>query len=266
MDLFWVYDIPSAAFCAILVGLFVLVGVVGLLLTRGLAQRIFGTEPACNEFVSYTLSGAGVFYGITLGLIAVGAWSTFGEIDNKVSREAAALAALYRDVGMLPEPHRAELQDTLRRYTRQVIDVAWPQQRNGIRPKGGIPFMEEFKDRLLRVRPTHAADVAIFGEVLDEFNVMLEFRRLRIQSALTGMPSTLWLVVFLGAFINIVIMWCFVIERLNAHVIMVVLTASLMGLIVFLTAALDYPFRGEFSIGPDAFELTYEQVMLDDVR
>jgi Protein of unknown function (DUF4239) len=67
-----------------------------------------------------------LFYGITLGLLAVGTWQAYSDLDTKVGEEASALAALYRNVSSFPDPNRAELQVDLREYARQVIDVSWP--------------------------------------------------------------------------------------------------------------------------------------------
>jgi hypothetical protein len=38
------------------------------------------------------------------------------------------------------------------------------------------------------------------------------------------------------------------------------LFASLLGLLVFLTAAMDNPFRGEFSVSPDAFQIVFDNM------
>jgi hypothetical protein len=32
-------------------------------------------------------------------------------------------------------------------------------------------------------------------------------------------------------------------------------------MMIFLLAAMDHPFRGELSVGPEAFELVYDQLM-----
>ena len=42
--------------------------------------------------------------------------------------------ALYRDISAYPEPVRSVMQEDLRRYEREVIDVGWPMQRQGIVP------------------------------------------------------------------------------------------------------------------------------------
>jgi hypothetical protein len=54
-----------------------------------------------------------LFYGITLGLLAVGTWQAYSELEAKVGEEASALAALYRNVSSFPDPKRAELQADL---------------------------------------------------------------------------------------------------------------------------------------------------------
>ena len=40
-----------------------------------------------------------------------------------------------------------------------------------------------------------------------------------------------------------------------------VLVRALLGLLIFLLAAMDQPFRGEISVGPEAFEMVYDQLM-----
>jgi hypothetical protein len=42
---------------------------------------------------------------------------------------------------------------------------------------------------------------------------------------------------------------------------MTVIFSTILGLMIFMLAALDCPFRGELSISPEAFEIVYEQLM-----
>jgi hypothetical protein len=42
---------------------------------------------------------------------------------------------------------------------------------------------------------------------------------------------------------------------------MAIMFSGLLGLLIFLLAAIDNPFRGAISVGPEAFELVYEQLM-----
>ena len=45
------------------------------------------------------------------------------------------------------------------------------------------------------------------------------------------------------------------------HFWMTVMFSGLLGLMIFLLAAMDNPFRGQISVGPEAFEMVYEQLM-----
>ena len=109
-------------------------------------RRVHGDEHSHNEIVGFYLGAICLFYGITLGLVAVGTWQAYSEVDTKVGEEASALAALYRDVSNFPDPKRAELQADLREYARQVIDVAWPLQRRGIVPQNAADESEGFSN------------------------------------------------------------------------------------------------------------------------
>jgi hypothetical protein len=69
-----------------------------------------------NDLVSTTLATVGVFYGITLGLISVGAWQSFTDVSTQVAQESSLIAVMYREVSSYPEPAKTELQNSLRLY------------------------------------------------------------------------------------------------------------------------------------------------------
>lgn len=207
------------------------------------------------------MQAAAAFYGITLGPIAVGAWSASREAEDKVAGEAAELAGLYRDVSCLPDPVRGELQDILRRYTCYTIDEAWPLQRAGKVPGKGVGIMTELTAALARFEPRNGAGEVLMQECFDQFNRFHAARRLRLQAVESGLPAVLWVVVFAGAAITIGMMWCFVMASTRVHALFVGLLAALLALLIFITAAMDNPFRGAFGLGAEPFELTYEQLM-----
>ncbi len=262
--LFFVYDIPQWLFGLLTMAVCVTIGVGGLFVTRPLVNRVLGPGAGANDIVSYFLSACGVFYGITLGLIAVSAWQSYSEVSSLVSREASALAALYHDVSSLPEPTGKELTADLREYTRYVIDVAWPLHRRGEVPKVGTARFDAFQAKLYAFEPLTPGKAALHAESIDKFNSLVELRRERLEAVDTGLPRALWRVVGLGAILNISITWFFRVERVRLHVMLVGITSALVGLLIFLTGAMDNPFRGEVSVGPDSFESVYEQLMRPD--
>jgi hypothetical protein len=201
--LYFVYDIPQWLFGILTMAVCVTVGVGGLFVTRPLVNRVLGPGAGANDVVSYFLSACGVFYGITLGLIAVSAWQSFSQVSGLVSREASALAALYHDVSSLPEPTGSELATDLRDDTRYVIDVAWPLHRRGEVPKVGAARFDAFQAKLYAFEPATPGKAALHAEAIRKFNALVELRRERLEAVSTGLPRALWRFVALGAILNI---------------------------------------------------------------
>jgi hypothetical protein len=258
--MYWVYDISNTAFALLAVGSFILFGVGGLLAVRWLARRKSRNAMMANDVVSFYFSAIVGFYGITLGLISVGVWQTFNDADTKSSNEAAAVEAFYRDADGYPEPLRSNLRTRIAEYTRNVIDDAWPQQRRGLAPRGGSALISGIQKELYAFNPTNMREMAIHQETLGAFNRLIELRRLRTFSATTGLPATTWLVVMIGAAASIMLTWLFTVESLRQHLFLTGLYSALLGLLVFLIAALDNPYRGEFSVTPGAFEFVLERM------
>ena len=259
--MYWIYDIPNWKFGFLTVGIFDSFGIIGLLLVRRFLNHASAHRRAHAEMISYYFAAIGALYGITLGLISVGAWQNFSDTDNKAGLEASAVTALYRDVSSFPEPDRTQLQEYLYEYVRYVVEDAWPQQSKGIIPPGGSKRLSTVQKVLYSFEPKTVGQVAIHTEALKQFNRVVELSQSRIQSVTSGLPSTVWWVVILGAAINITITWMFVADSLYLHLALTSLYASLIGLLVFLTAAMDNPYRGDFSVGPDALQAVQQGLM-----
>ncbi|HYP17506.1 MAG TPA: DUF4239 domain-containing protein [Opitutus sp.] len=255
-------DFPEWAFCLTIVALFIVAAVGGQAVVRPLLRRWWG-EREFNDLVGHYISAFGVLYGITLGLISVAAWENFGEVETTVSQEAAAVAALYRTVDGYPEPMRSELTDMLRDYTRQIIDVSWPEIQRGIVPLGGHAFVIEFQRKLVAFQPQTEGQITLHREALYRYNQMIEFRRLRLDCVEWRLPTILWVVVLAGSLMSFVLTWLLVVENETLHNVLTAIMAVLLGLLIYFLLTLDLPFEGQHSVGPDSFELIYEQVMSD---
>ena len=261
MNMYWVYDLPNWLFAALTVAVAVAIGLIGFYATRNWVRRVHGHDHSHNDIVGFFLGTIGLFYGITLGLVAVATWQTFSDVDTKLDLEASALAALYRDVSSFPEPKRSELQTDLREYTRRLIDVVWPLQRRGIAPLNNAGIMNTIQTHLASVEPATESQKTLQADAYREFSRLVELRRTPLKSVTTGLPASLWVVLLVGAVVNIAVSWFFHMRSQSMHFWMTVMFSGILGLLIFLVAAMDNPFRGEISVGPEAFELVYQQLM-----
>jgi hypothetical protein len=262
MTLYWIYDLPPWLFGIVCIGAFIAFGLLGTQFTRAFVRRVHQEDHSHNDIVGYYLSAVTVFYGITLGLVAIGTWNNYAAIQDKVDREAQVVASLYRDVNVYPEPGRTLLTGDLRRYTREVIDHSWPQMRHGVIPTGSAPMLDDFQGHLLQFHPADMGQQVLYSEAYRQFNNLVEVRRSRLDSVHTSLPRSLWWMVLLGALTCIAATWFFHMRSDSMHRWMTVLMAGLLGLMIFLVATLDNPFRGKVSVGPDSLERVYEQLVL----
>ena len=218
------------------------------------------SERSHNDIVGFYLAGITVLYGVSLGLLAVGAWTTYTDTEAKVAQEAAAVSGLYRSVSGLPEPPRSLLQNDLRDYTREVIDVGWPEQRRGVLPTENRATLDKFQRDFETFEPVTEEQKILVADISREFDALEESRSIRLDSVTAELPPPLWALILLGAVICIVVTWFFYMESLKMHVWMTGFTALLLGLMVFMVASLDNPYRGKVSVSPAPFERVYKQM------
>jgi hypothetical protein len=258
---YWIYDYPSWAIGALFALAFIAMTWAAIFVFRRFCHSWFHREKRSNEMVGFVLSAYAVLYGILLGLIAVGAYQNFSDVDSIVSKEAATLGSLYHDIREYPQPERAILQNDLKLYTYYIINDGWVQQRKGVVPTAGTHRVNKFIDDLLAFQPSSRSEEILHTEVLHQLNIYLDLRHARLSSVTKGIPEVLWFVVAAGAIIFVLLVAMLDME-VHVHLILSTALAAFLGLVIFLMAAMDNPFRGEVSIGPEAFEEIYAALMV----
>ena len=262
MNLYWVYDIQNWLFWSLCVGVSIAFGLSGMFAMRGWVRRLHGGH-SHNDIVSVFFASISVFYGVAVGLFALGAWQTYNNVDSNLALESAIVTELYRDVNRYPEPERSLLQNDLRIYVRKLIDVSWPQFRRGIADISNSGTLTSFYDNLAAYEPTTETQKLIHGETLKQFNRLLELRRLRLLSVTVGLPKVVWILVIVGAMATLASTWFFDTRSPMMHFWLTVLLALMLGMMIHLLASMDNPFRGDYSVSPDGFEMLYRNMMTE---
>jgi Protein of unknown function (DUF4239) len=257
----WLYEMSPLHAALCLVAFVELLSLAGLLLTRRYLIPRFHFADGNNDAVSGTVQAIGVFYGITVGLIAVGVWNTSTNASELVSREASSIGSLYRDVSGYPSPVREELQGFLRKYTVFIIEDAWPTQKKGDVAGLGKWIMDDFQARLYAFEPANQSQIALHSETLRAYNTLIDYRNLRIDAVKSGLSSTMWAVIWLGAAISIGVAYFYQIADVKLHAALVVLMAGFLALVLFMITINDKPFYGYGSISSEPYRLIQERLM-----
>ena len=259
----WLYQIRPL-YAAIIMVLFIEgISLLGLYVARRLLLPRFHYSEGINDAVSGTVQAIGVFYGITVGLIAVGVWNTNSNASDLVSKEATSIGALYRDVSGYPKPVRDELRSKLREYTVFVIEEAWPAQKigQGQDVTHGTKILDDFQSRLFSFEPSTGGQSALHSETLRAYNILIEYRRLRIDAVDSGLSPVMWAVIWLGAAISIGVAYFFNIEDPKIHFLLVALMGGFLAVVLFMIIINDKPFYGYVSVSSDPYKLILEKVI-----
>jgi hypothetical protein len=205
-------------------------------------------------------SAMGMLYGLLMGLVAVSAWENYQDVGNIVDTEATAIAQLYCDVSMLQEPSKTRLQDDLQDYLHYIIDVNWPAHKKGNITGAGQLILTRFIATATTYQPANAQQQIISAEVFTAYNSLIDARRARLQAVDTALPAQLWVVIIIGGGIMVLMSYFIYMPSLRTHVLMNAIFSTLLGLMIFLIASLDNPFRGEVSVSSDAYKSVLENV------
>lgn len=143
-----------------------------------------------------------------------------------------------------------------------MIEEAWPLQRQGLVPPGGMQRVADFQASLVSFEPQTKAQEALHDAAMRQFNSFFESRRTRLYSVNSGIPPLLWYTVGVGALINMIFIWLFDL-RLRMHLLLGGMISLFLATMISLIALMDHPFRGEVGVSSDAFQLIYDQSMKD---
>jgi hypothetical protein len=259
----WLYDISPPLAGLVMVVFIESFSLIGLVLVRRLLIPRLHYQHDANDAVSGTVQAIGVFYGITVGLIAVGVWNTNTNASELVSKEAASIGSLYRDVSGYPPPLREELRAKLREYTVFVINQAWPAQQKGDGQlvTVGVKLLDDFQSGLYSFQPSNTSQSALHAETLRAYNTLIEYRRLRIDAVGGGLSMVMWAVIWVGAAISIGVAYFFHIPDLKLHAILIALMGGFLAMVLFMIVINDKPFYGHVSISPAPYRLILERLI-----
>ena len=251
----WAYNISALQLALIMVAMIEVVSLFGLFLARRFLLPRLRFHDGVNDAISGTVQAIGVFYGITVGLIAVGVWNTHSNAEDVVSKEAASIGALYRDVSGYPEPVRTQLQSDLRNYTIALIEQVWPAQQQGRVVDIGVYLMDHFQATLYAFDPVTPGQVALHNETLGAYNELIGYRRLRIDAVEGSLSTVMWAVIWVGAAISISVAYLYRIEDGRLHSMLIALMAGFLGVVLFMIVINDRPFVGRNSIQPNSYRV-----------
>lgn len=260
----WFYETPVWITLPIFVGGFVVISCLVVLALRPLVHRLVTDHKEWDRALAHVIGTFGVFFGILLALVALSVYENFAYARDTAVEEAGRVGTLYRATSLLDAADGVPLRTDLDRYMHAVIELDWPEQRRGVLPEASDAQVDDFEALLRDIEADPGHEQAALQQVLATWDVFIEARRARIDTTALELPLLLWLVIWVGAAINVVLLAFLDVRNPRLHLLMVGLLSLFIGLVIFVTADMDRPYAGTISVGPEAFERVLEQVIEAD--
>lgn len=246
----FIESVPTIVSGAIIVFGFVILALVFGSIVGKIAPREIRIEH--NELAGFILAVIGVIYAVLLAFVTIGVWERFQQAETRTYEEAAALTQVYRDAALFP--NGGEVRAALRAYVDGILHDEWPRmQQGGESPRVNAEL--ERIDRMVQELPvTGAALQDAHQQMLAAMYVALSDRDARLSEDATGINEIMWVVLLSGAAVTIGFSTLFGFRSARMQVAMIGSEAFLIGLVLFLAIALNYPYRGSITVEPKAFQ------------
>ncbi|HEX4454657.1 MAG TPA: DUF4239 domain-containing protein [Kofleriaceae bacterium] len=211
---------------------------------------------ASSDAVGNYLQTVGGIYAVLLAFIVYVVWGQFNDARTYVEREATALVDLHRTASGLPKLTRVEIQQALRLYVDQVIDLEWRAMAHH-----DEDTLEQVGAHLDRVwvaihgcRPLNECQHAIYSEVLSRYNDLSDMRTSRLSTSRARIPFMMKALLYLGAAIVIGSIYLMYVDKFWIHAAITAALAGAVAHILFLINDLDNAFAGHLQVSKAAFE------------
>ena len=228
------------------------VAVGGLILVQRLVPIALRREH--NDVAGFIYAVLGVTYAVLLGLMVVAVWEQWEVAKATADDEASSLAEIFWIADRLPEADGYHIQELCRAYAREVVNVEWPLMEQEKSSPRAWDLLDELRASLQDFDPSTPGEQVLYEQSLERMRDLADDRRDRLLEAEQGLPIILWVVLITGAIIVVGFTYLFGLESTVIHLLMVGSLAMVIALVLFTVSALNYPFRGDITIEPEAMK------------
>src|SRR5262249_9218075 len=146
-------------------------------------------------------------------------------------------------------------------YSKEVVEHEWPAMRAGGESDRALQLSERIVETALAAADGadehHRVTADALGSITRSF---IDDRRLRISMNHAGIPVPLWRGLILGAILTIAFCYLFGVESLRIQLLIIGILSSLIAVMFSMILVLDYPFRGNTGVPPEAWYIMRERM------
>jgi hypothetical protein len=224
----------------------------GLILVQRLVPMALRRQH--NDVAGFIYAVLGVTYAVLLGLMVVAVWEQWEAAADTADDEASSLAEIFWIADRLPESDGRHIQELARSYARVVVYEEWSLMEHEKSSPRAWDLLDEIRVSLQDLDPSTPEQEVLYEQSLERMRDLADARRDRLLEAEKGLPVILWVVLITGGIIVVGFTYLFGLQSTVIHLLMVGSLALIIALVLFTVAALNYPFKGDITIDPEAMK------------
>jgi hypothetical protein len=205
-------------------------------------------------YAGFIYNAMGVVYSIIFAFITVLVWQSYNNVSDSVNKEAGHLNNIYRLYAAFPAEFEKSGKESLRSYTKTVIEEEWPLLKQDRFSPDAFKKLLAIEESLIKYRPQNTGESNAHQQMLTLITEYADLRRSRIYNAQFGLAHPALLGLIGSSFIFLFFACLFKMQSVRIHVILIVfLVATVVGVVYFLVLYI-HPFLGPMAIGPEPLQ------------
>jgi len=252
---------PAWAFALITIGAMLALTFPALVVVRRFAA--VDSLRKHNDIAGFIFSAVAVMFAVLLAFVVIVVWEEFGKAEDIVRAEVSAADSLYQEVGAYPSATAGQIRIALLAYATDVVHDEWPKMQLGARSDSTNRALTEVTTLVESVTPRSQRDQLIYADTLVLVHSLLEGRDERLDLNSRGIPAIMWWTLIVGAAITMSFSLFFGASNFRVHYFFAGLFAAVIGVMFTLVVQLNYPFRGDTSVTPAAWEMLLDRIQVN---
>jgi hypothetical protein len=252
------YDIPAVVLLVL--------AVVVLVAAAGAGQLFVHAEFRRRDFIAHNEVGgiiitvAGTLFAVVLGFLTVVVWQHYQEARALVVLESDADIDVWHTSVGLPAALRDRVRNDIVGYANIMVVKEWPLMKHGAYDATAAMVSMDAIDAVGEFLPANMGQSNAQVATLQELGVLHDARQQRLAANDSGVSGFEWLVLSIGAVCIVCFCWLFGLNNRFMQVLMTSTVVTIIVSILVLLFELQYPFRSDVGIGPDAWKGAIEHI------
>jgi uncharacterized membrane protein YraQ (UPF0718 family) len=213
-----------------------------------------------NDFVMMNFGIAGTLTALLLAFVVLAVWQDYEETNATIAKEANCLSNMYSYSNNLDDSLKLPLKVAVRNYVSCVLDDEWRAMESDEESKRTEDAFLSLRRSIFKMRSLiKAGEKELYETEFKYYLSLSDLRRERLAENTSHLPAMVWIVLFVGTFIVILIGVFFQSDNFKLQLLLNGIIAILFALVLYLCYALDHPFYGNSKLSDEPFKALIEK-------